>query len=556
MLTRRGRLLLVLGGALYVAAWAFGSQPLYPVAIGFLLAVLVSAAERARRRAPDGVPAPLATRSSTWRATTSCSTSSSSRASPLGLASVTRRRAVRTARRAPDPAAAGRPVPARPLRARGRFRAAATRSTRQPRSSRTRSGSSRAASPLARAGRAPRAPADRRARPCSSRRAGRAPHDGRRLLLRRPSGFDVHSVREYEEGESLRKVHWKSTARRGQLMVKELQDEPRDEVAILLDADAHSVAGDSFDAQVRAAGSLLRTQALRDRRAVLVVNSLRQEVVRVQTALGEWRQALETLAAVEPDRPGAARARCSSTTPAPRPGRSSSLVVTSRLDAALVDRVVHRSLAQRRVSVVYVDAPTFAGGRASREPGLLRLQASGVPVAVVRRGDDLRFVLGAAMSGRRRVRRTAALGVARRPRDRLELAPARARRGDVEHLPAGRSRSASCPPCSRAGGCGSRPSRSRRSSGSTTRSGPPRPARRGAGSSTASTSTTTCRCRSERRDTRSCTGSSSSRSWASPSRSRSPSPSAARCSRPGCSWRAPPGRRRCSPARTRSAAAR
>ena len=43
MLTRRGRLLLVLGGALYVAAWAFGSQPLYPVAIGFLLAVLVSA---------------------------------------------------------------------------------------------------------------------------------------------------------------------------------------------------------------------------------------------------------------------------------------------------------------------------------------------------------------------------------------------------------------------------------------------------------------------------------------------------------------------------------
>ena len=61
--------------------------------------------------------------------------------------------------------------------------------------------------------------------------------NGRRLLLRRPSGFDVHSVREYEEGESLRKVHWKSTARRGQLMVKELQDEPRDEVAILLDAE-------------------------------------------------------------------------------------------------------------------------------------------------------------------------------------------------------------------------------------------------------------------------------------------------------------------------------
>ena len=38
--------------------------------------------------------------------------------------------------------------------------------------------------------------------------SGPRAHDGRRLLLRRPSGFDVHSVREYEE-ESLRKVHWR-----------------------------------------------------------------------------------------------------------------------------------------------------------------------------------------------------------------------------------------------------------------------------------------------------------------------------------------------------------
>jgi uncharacterized protein (DUF58 family) len=214
--------------------------------------------------------------------------------------------------------------------------------------------------------------------------SGPRAHDGRRLLLRRPSGFDVHSVREYEEGESLRKVHWKSTARRGQLMVKELQDEPRDEVAILLDADARSIAGDSFDAQVRAAGSLLRTQ-------------LRQEVVRVQTALGEWRQALETLASVEPTgQVPLAALLVDDSGPAARAFELA--LVTSRLDAELVDRVVHRSLAQRRVSVVYIDAATFAGGRPSREPGLLRLQASGVPVAVVRRGDDLRFVLGAAMS--------------------------------------------------------------------------------------------------------------------------------------------------------------
>ena len=33
--------------------------------------------------------------------------------------------------------------------------------------------------------------------------SGAHAQDGRRLLLRRPSGFDLHSVREYEQGESL-----------------------------------------------------------------------------------------------------------------------------------------------------------------------------------------------------------------------------------------------------------------------------------------------------------------------------------------------------------------
>lgn len=393
MLTPRGRLLLALGGALYVAAWAFGSQALYPVAIGFLVAVLVSALSvhaaarpMAYRRRGDtaehvegddvAVDVELETRGPLWLA----SVSVVERFARLGEQRIRLRRDGRLLR--------GRYV----LRSvpRGRYALDhVTAVVEDP------FGLERGTVPLPQQGALLVLPRIVDLDLLFSESGPRA-HNGRRLLLRRPSGFDVHSVREYEEGESLRKVHWKSTARRGQLMVKELQDEPRDEVAILLDADARSVAGDSFDAQVRAAGSLLRTQVVRDRRAVLVVNSLRQEVVRVQTALGEWRQALETLAAVEPtgEVPLAALL-VDDSGPAARAFELA--LVTSRLDAALVDRVVHRSLAQRRVSVVYVDAPTFAGGRPSREPGLLRLQASGVPVAVVRRGDDLRFVLGSAM---------------------------------------------------------------------------------------------------------------------------------------------------------------
>src|SRR5947208_2365401 len=42
MLTPRGRVIFVLGFGVYVAAWAFGSKPLYPVATGLLLVIGVA----------------------------------------------------------------------------------------------------------------------------------------------------------------------------------------------------------------------------------------------------------------------------------------------------------------------------------------------------------------------------------------------------------------------------------------------------------------------------------------------------------------------------------
>src|SRR6476659_6513082 len=156
-------------------------------------------------------------------------------------------------------------------------------------------------------------------------------HDGRRLLLRRHSGFELHGVREYEQGESLRRVHWRSTARRGQLMVKELEDAPRDEIAVLLDADASVVVGESFDVQVRAAGSILDSYVRRGRRAVLVVNSEQRDVQQVHSA------------AAEPTgRSTAARLLGEQDGPAARALELA--VVTARLEAPLVDRLVQRAV--------------------------------------------------------------------------------------------------------------------------------------------------------------------------------------------------------------------
>jgi hypothetical protein len=62
--------------------------------------------------------------------------------------------------------------------------------------------------------------------------------------------------------------------------------------------------------------------------------------------------------------------------------------VTARVDAPLADRLVQRSLSRRGVSLVYVEA------RPEPELQLLRLQSVGVPVAVVRPGQDLAEALG------------------------------------------------------------------------------------------------------------------------------------------------------------------
>jgi uncharacterized protein (DUF58 family) len=208
--------------------------------------------------------------------------------------------------------------------------------------------------------------------------------DGRRLLLRRPTGFDLHSVREYEHGESLRKVHWRTTARRAQLMVKELEDAPRDEVAVVLDGENPR----GFDLAVRAAGSILQAYVRRGRRCVLVANTARREVQAVHSDSGEWRRALELLAAVEPTATGSVSNLLAGESNAA--ARALELVVvTSMATPALVDRLVQRVLSRRGTALVFVDV-------ARRPvPGLLRLRSAGIPLAVLREGDDLAAVLGA-----------------------------------------------------------------------------------------------------------------------------------------------------------------
>jgi uncharacterized protein (DUF58 family) len=226
--------------------------------------------------------------------------------------------------------------------------------------------------------------------------AGRVGGDGRRLLLRRAAGFDFHSVREYEQGESLRRVHWPTSARRGRLMVKELEDTAHDGVVVLLDCDPAGGVGtppdSSFDAAVRAAGSILQAHADRGRGATLVMTGAEGQVVPVRSSRGDFAGAVTCLAGACADaRHGLARVLHASPALA---GTAELVIVTATLDPAAFSTVLALA-ARRATSLVWVDAASFAARPTRADPGVLRLAARGIPTAVVRKGDDLAAVLSA-----------------------------------------------------------------------------------------------------------------------------------------------------------------
>ncbi|HEY0416314.1 MAG TPA: DUF58 domain-containing protein [Gaiellaceae bacterium] len=385
-MTPRGRAVLGVGVVVYAAAWTFGSRALYPVATGLVFAVAVAVAWVRLSARPPHVSRHGAARDVVEGDDVSIellieSTSTvppptlvaHERAGRLGERRVELRRASRGAYRARYE------LPAVP---RGRYPFDEVRLTVEDPFS------------LARAELVQGEPQALVVYPRLTAldrlfsEGGAHAQEGRRLLLQRPTGFELHSVREYAHGESLRKVHWRSTARRGRLMVKELEDAPRDEVAVLLDGDASAVVGDSFEVAVRAAGSILQAHHRRNRRCALVVNSAARESQPIATE-GHWRRALELLAATEPtaDTPAFALLQADGGVAA----RSLELVVvTSRIDVRLVDRLVQRALSRRGVSLVYVEAVP------GPQPQLLRLQAVGIPVAVVRARDDLAVALGSS----------------------------------------------------------------------------------------------------------------------------------------------------------------
>jgi len=116
---------------------------------------------------------------------------------------------------------------------------------------------------------------------------------GRTHPARAPRGDDFFTLREYEVGDDLRRVHWRSTARTGDLMLRQDEMPWESRSTILLDTRPSTHQGESFERAVEIAASLA-TAMCRGRRQVRFVTTGGVEIR--SSGVDRYAQIMEYLA--------------------------------------------------------------------------------------------------------------------------------------------------------------------------------------------------------------------------------------------------------------------
>lgn len=202
------------------------------------------------------------------------------------------------------------------------------------------------------------------------------------------SGDEFYALRPYAEGDDPRKVHWPSSAKRGQILVRqeELLGEPR--ALIILDTCANKHRGTGEDASLEAAISACASVA-----TLAVANRMRLDVVTSDGPLLRTRRprtddVLEALALLEPSENADLTSALKGVDPRWTGGPVSAVVITPGIDKAETGILSTLVAAAPGGAVVLVAADTFDEAERWRrkEPSV----ALGRPVVVLRHGESFR----------------------------------------------------------------------------------------------------------------------------------------------------------------------
>jgi uncharacterized protein (DUF58 family) len=232
-------------------------------------------------------------------------------------------------------------------------------------------------------------------------------------------------VREYVPGDPLNRIHWRSTARRDELIVKEFELDPLAQIWIFLDAEADAQAEEPYSPPseaVEATWSPWREIQLppsTEEYGVTIAASLAQHFIRRDRAVGlvsyqhpsrgapdvlppdrggrQFGKILEALAPLMAE--GNLSISALVTAHAQHIPRGSTIVViTPSVEgevALAADMLAQRGL---RPVIVLLDAASFGGAAGTAELSDA-VAALGVRVCVVGKGDDLSTRLSIDMDG-------------------------------------------------------------------------------------------------------------------------------------------------------------
>lgn len=249
------------------------------------------------------------------------------------------------------------------------------------------------------------------------------------VIHRKAADITPHAsgVREYVPGDPLKRIHWPTTVRRGQVMVKEFEQDPQAEVWLFLDAhetvhyEKRQAVGQAPDALLFKVDAFLFSKRpefhlppssleyavsiaaslahyfIGQRRAVGLVTSGRVfTTIPAERSERQESKILETLAFVE------ARGSLSVAGLATAQGQqlaegSSAILITPSVSPELlvaVDELQRRSL---RPMVILLASRTF-GGPPGTDKLMRSLTERSVPVCLIERDDDMGAVLAAFAS--------------------------------------------------------------------------------------------------------------------------------------------------------------